>query len=57
MADQRPDRTADTTGTPVWLKASGIVVLIVVVLSVVAIVMLAGGGGHAPPPGLHGPPP
>ena len=56
MADPRPDRTGDTTSTPVWLKAFGIVVLVVVVLSVVVIVMLAG-GGHAPPPGLHGPPP
>ena len=56
MADPRPDRTGDTTGTPVWLKASGIVVLIVVVLIVVVMVMLAG-GGHAPPPGIHGSPP
>lgn len=47
MADPRPDRTGDTTGTPVWLKALGIVVLIVVVLFVV---VMLGGGGHTPRP-------
>lgn len=56
MADPRPDRTdGDTTGTPVWLKVSGIVVLIVVVLFVV-VMLVGGGGGHTPPPGMHGSP-
>lgn len=52
MADPSPEHTGDSTGTPVWLKASGVVVLIVVVLIVVVMVMLAG-GGHTPPPGMH----
>jgi hypothetical protein len=48
MAEQRPDRTSDTTGAPAWLKVVGIVLLIAVVLSIVAVVMLAGGGAHTP---------
>jgi hypothetical protein len=45
-AGMAPDRES-TTGTPRWVKVSGIVVLVLVVL--LAIVMLTGvGGDHGP---------
>ena len=45
-----PDR-ASTTGTPRWVKVSGLIALLVVVLFLV--VMLVGGGEHGP--GRHAP--
>jgi hypothetical protein len=45
----RPDR-GSTTGTPRWVKVSGIVALVLVLL--VLVVMLFVGGNHGP--GRHG---
>jgi hypothetical protein len=54
MADPGPDRTGATTGTPIWLKAFGIVLLIVVVIAIVVLPGVLGMGGHGPQ--LHQPP-
>jgi hypothetical protein len=41
------DRDTDTTGTPRWVKVSGIIVLVVVVVFVI-LVLTGRGGGHGP---------
>lgn len=54
MADPRQEPTASAAGTPVWLKAFGIIILIAVVIAVVMLPGVLGMGGHGP--GLHQPP-
>lgn len=47
MTDPYPDKNADTTGTPRWLKVSGIIAALLVLL-VIGMMLLLGGGEHRP---------
>jgi hypothetical protein len=67
MADPSLHRDRSTTGTPLWVKVSGIIALVVILLLVVLLLFggaghgpgrhtpSAGVGGHQPPAGGHAP--